>query len=328
MKLDSESSTNPIKLQIESLESKYVGMRSCYEKFTIYPLDKNQGATIGNAIRRVLLSDIAGLAFVAVRFENLQHPYAAIPGVREDILDILLNIKQIVLREIENFDGNNRNRDIIARLSIRGPEVLTSGLIEFPDGIEVVDKEQYIATICDNTNLNLEFLIRKDSGYKLSDDIKLGKEFDEFISLDACFTPVVKASFEVEKILLEKNEAKEKVNLEIYTNGSVSPENSLRRGTAILGKIFESLTEKAISKNEIFLEEEEKDIVTEILIEEIPISVRAYNCLKRAQINTINDLVNYSREELLEIKNFGRKSVDEVISALAKRFNIKLNDEK
>jgi DNA-directed RNA polymerase subunit alpha len=138
----------------------------------------------------------------------------------------------------------------------------------------------------------------------------------------------VKANFEVEKILLEKSETKEKINIDIYTNGSISPEDSLRKSTAILSKVFDSITNKGISKSEAVVEDNENEVVTEILIEEIPISVRAYNCLKRAQINTINDLVNYSREELLEIKNFGRKSVDEVILALEKRFNIKLNEEK
>lgn len=328
MKLDTESSNNPLKLHIESLESKCDGARSFYERFTIYPLDKNQGITIGNAIRRVLLSDIEGFAFVGVRFGNLNHAFATINGVKEDVLDILLNVKQIVLQNSDSSIESEKNLNLIGRLNVQGPEVVTSALIELPNGIEIVDKNQYIATICDNSYLEMEFLIRKDNGYKLSDDIKLEKEFDEFISIDACFTPVVKASFEVEKILLEKNETKEKVNLDIYTNGSISPESSLRKSTEILGRVFESLTKKGISKSETIVEEDEKDVVTEILIEEIPISVRAYNCLKRAQINTINDLVNYSREELLEIKNFGRKSVDEVILALEKRFNIKLNDEK
>ena len=325
MKLDTESSSNPIKLHIESLESRYDGPRSLYEKFTIYPLDKNQGITIGNAIRRVLLSDIEGLAFVSVRFGNIDHAFATIPGVREDVLDILLNIKQIVVKGSEDFIDS---KGMIARINIRGPEVVTSGLIELPPGIEIVDKNQYIATVCDNECLEMEMLIRKDNGYKLSDDIRLEEIFEDFINIDACFTPVLKANFEVEKILLDKSETKEKINIDIYTNGSISPENSLKKGTSILNNVFESLTSRGVSKNETIVEEDEKEIITEILIEEIPISVRAYNCLKRAQINTINDLVNYSREELLEIKNFGRKSVDEVILALEKRFNIKLNDEK
>lgn len=328
MKLDIESSNNPLKLHIESLESKCEGPRSFYERFTIYPLDKNQGITVGNAIRRVLLSDIEGFAFVGVRFGNLDHAFATIPGVREDVLDILLNIKQIVLKASENFTDNEKNINLVGRLSIQGPEIVTSSLIELPPGLEIVDKDQYITTICDNKSLEIEFLIRKDSGYKLSEDIKLEKEFEDFINIDACFTPVVKANFEVEKILLEKSETKEKINIDIYTNGSISPEDSLRKSTAILSKVFDSITNKGISKSEAVVEEDENEIVTEILIEEIPISVRAYNCLKRAEINTINDLVNYSREELLEIKNFGRKSVDEVILALEKRFNIKLNEEK
>lgn len=323
--LEMKSSNNETKLHLESLESKCDGPRSFYERFTIYPLDKNQGITIGNAIRRVLLSDIEGFAFVGVRFANISHPFATIPGVREDVLDILLNIKQIVIRKSEellNYES------IVARLNVQGPEIVTSGLIELPGGIEIVDKDQYIATICDNESLEMELLIQKDKGYKLSDDIVLGKDFADFISIDACFTPIIKANFEVEKILLEENETKEKLNIDITTNGSINPEYSLRKSTLILNDVFNSLRNKSISKSEIVVVEEEKEIVNEILIEEIPISVRAYNCLKRAQINTINDLVKYSREELLEIKNFGRKSVDEVIKALEKRFNIKLNNEK
>jgi len=325
IKIQLDSLNNMDKLHIESLESRCDGPRSIYEKFTLYPLDKNQGITVGNAIRRVLLSDVEGFAFVGVRFGNVDHAFATIPGVREDVLDILLNIKQLVLKSSSDLV---ETESLIARLNIQGPEVVTSNLIELPSGIEIVDQDQYIATICDNECLQMELLIQKGKGYKLSDEIILGKEFNEFISVDACFTPVVKANFEVEKILLEKSETKEKVNIEIYTNGSIGPEASLRKSTSILANIFSLLTDKEISKNEVSIQEDEKEVVTEILIEEIPISVRAYNCLKRAQINTINDLVNYSREELLEIKNFGRKSVDEVIMALEKRFNIKLTEEK
>jgi DNA-directed RNA polymerase subunit alpha len=325
MVLDTELSNNPIKLHIESLESKCYGPRSLYERFAIYPVGKNQGITIGNALRRVLLSDIEGFAFVGVRFGNVSHSFATIPGVREDVLDILLNIKQIIIKNSEN---SFQSEDLIARICVQGPEIVTSDLIELPPGIEVVDKDQYIATVCDNQRLEMELLIRKDNGYKLSEDIEIEKLFEEFISIDACFTPVVKANFEVEKILLEKGETREKINLEIYTNGSINPEHSLKKSTYILSNIFQSLSDKGVSKSESIVNDSEKEAVTEILIEEIPISVRAYNCLKRAQINTINDLVNYSREELLEIKNFGRKSVDEVISALDKRFNIKLNEEK
>jgi DNA-directed RNA polymerase subunit alpha len=317
-------STISNKFHIESLESRCDGIRSFYEKFTLYPLDKNQGITVGNALRRILLSDIEGVAFVGVRFANVKHAFATIPGVREDILDMILNIKQIVLKTDYHF---TESENLIGRLNVQGPEVVTSDLIDLPPGIEVVDKEQYIATICDNESLEIEFLIKKDKGYKLSDEIRLDKGFEDFITIDACFTPIVKANFEVEKILLEKGETKEKVNIDIYTNGSISTESSLRKATLYLRDLFDSLNSKSISKNEAPVEEDEKEVTTEILIEEIPISVRAYNCLKRAQINTINDLMNYSREELLEIKNFGRKSVDEVITALEKRFNIKLTEE-
>lgn len=325
MVVNTESFNNPVKLHIESLESKSNGPRSLYEKFTIYPLGKNQGITVGNTLRRVLLSDIEGLAFVGVRFDNAKHAFATIPGVKEDILDILLNIKQVVIKHSEDSIPSEQ---MMGRINVIGPEVITSGLIKLPPGIEIVDKDQYIATVCENQKLEIELLIQKDNGYKLSDDIKIEELFEDFIAIDACFTPVVKANFEVEKILLDKGDTREKVNIEVYTNGSISPENSLKKSALILNRIFESLTNKAVLKSELLEEENEKDIVEETLIEEIPISVRAYNCLKRAQINTINDLVGYSREELLEIKNFGRKSVDEVISALEERFNIKLNPEK
>jgi DNA-directed RNA polymerase subunit alpha len=321
--LDSKNSLE--KLHIESLESRCDGPRSLYEKFTIYPLEKNQGITVGNALRRVLLSDIEGFAFTAIRFSNVDHAFATIPGVREDVLDILLNVKQIVLKSTEEL--SNRN-NLIARLSVQGPEIITSKLIELPPGIEVVDKEQYIATVCDTETFEMEFIIHENKGYKLSDEIQLDSDFDDFITIDARFTPIVKVNFEIEKILIERSETKEKVNFDVYTNGSLLPEEGLKKSTAILTGVFESLTTKPISKIEVASEDDEKEVINEVLIEEIPISVRAYNCLKRAQINTINDLITYSREELLEIKNFGRKSVDEVILALEKRYNIKLNDEK
>jgi len=320
-----DSNSSLAKLHIESLEYRCDGPRSLYEKFTIYPLNKNQGITVGNALRRVLLSDIEGIAFTGVRFNNIDHAFATIPGVREDVLDILLNVKQMVLRSTGDLTNKTH---LVARLSIQGPEVITSGLIELPPGIEVVDKEQYIATVCDNEAFEMEFVIQQDKGYKLSDEIQLEKGLDDFIGIDARFTPIVKVNFEIEKILIEKGETKEKINFDVYTNGSIQPEEALKKSTSLLTEVFESLTTKPISKTEVKTDDDEKEVVSEILIEEIPISVRAYNCLKRAQINTINDLINYSREELLEIKNFGKKSVDEVILALEKRFNIKISDEK
>ena len=306
--------------QIECIESKIEGTSKQYGRFILDPLQPGQGITIGNSLRRTLLSNLEGTAIVAVRIAGVNHEFSTITGVREDVLEILLNLKEIVLK-------GYTNEPQIGRLRIQGPAVVTAGILDLPPEIEVIDQRQYIATICNNTIFEMEFRIEKGYGYKLVDNYIYEKSID-FLQIDAVFMPVKKFNYTVQEKRTPSTLIEEKLILEIWTNGSLSPQEAISKGSYILTNLFHPLTHihfKPITQVE---NKQNNKTVNQVLIEELKLSVRAYNCLKRAQIHSISDLLDYSQEELLEIKNFGQKSAEEVIEALKNRLGIHLPKEK
>nr|YP_009297679.1 DNA-directed RNA polymerase alpha subunit [Hildenbrandia rivularis]AOM67223.1 DNA-directed RNA polymerase alpha subunit [Hildenbrandia rivularis] len=306
-------------LQIEYLESNITKPRELYGKFSIKPLDYGQGITIGNALRRTLLSDLQGTSIVAVRISTVNHEFSTIPGVKEDVLEILLNLKTIILK-------NHSNKLHIGRIRLQGPAVITAGLFDLPTDIEVVDPCQYVATICNNNIFEMEFKIANGKGYQL-----INQEFNDsavdFLPIDAIFMPVEKVWYHVEKNNNFSHKSKENLIFEIWTNGSILPHTAITQAASILNDLFYSLRNIQFQPTNTTKSLETKKI-TQVLIEELQLSVRAYNCLKRAQIHSIADLLDYSQEELLEIKNFGQKSAQEVINALQDRLGINLPKEK
>jgi DNA-directed RNA polymerase subunit alpha len=305
--------------EIEYVESKTDILRDQYGKFILQPLNSGQGITVGNALRRVLLSDLDGSAIVAVRISGVNHEFSTILGVREDVLEILLNLKEVVLKNHNKHSG-------LGRLKVQGPCIVTAAHFDLPPDIEVIDPKQYIATICNNSILEMEIKIESGQGYHLAekstDDVS-----SNFLQVDAVFMPVKRVNYRVEEIRTEQLSLKDKLILEIWTNGSTLPQESLAKAAHLLTDLFSPL------KSADFKPEEESSIVegtriNQILIEELHLSVRAYNCLKRAQIHSVADLLDYSQEDLLEIKNFGQKSAEEVIEALQKRLGINLPKEK
>lgn len=305
--------------QIECIESITEGTSKQYGRFVLEPLKQGQGITIGNSLRRTLLADLEGAAIVAVRIAGVNHEFSTITGVREDVLEILLNLKAVVLK--------SHSKDTqVGRVRIQGPAIVTTGLFELPPEIEIIDPKQYIATVCNNTIFEMEFRIEKGYGYKLVDKGIDNKSID-FIQIDAVFMPTTKFNYHIEEKRIDANNIQEKLFLEIWTNGSLSPQDAISEGANILTKLFHPLTNinfqtKATDNNNI------DNQIHQILIEELQLSVRAYNCLKRAQINSISDLLDYSQEELLEIKNFGQKSAEEVIDALKEKLGIYLPRDK
>nr|BDA97500.1 RNA polymerase alpha subunit [Cryptomonas sp. NIES-345]BDA98461.1 RNA polymerase alpha subunit [Cryptomonas sp. NIES-1327] len=307
-----------VQFETEHTESRVEEARDHYGKFIIQPLERGQGITIGNALRRVLLSDLEGSAIVAVRISGVNHEFSTIGGVREDILEILLNLKEIVFK-------THTNKSFVGRIKIQGPCIVTAANFDLPSEVEVIDPKQYIATICSSSILEMEIKIENGKGYQLAEkdeDIS-----NNFLLIDAVFMPVKRVNYLVEEIRSDQSILKDKLTLEIWTNGSLSPQEALGQASTILTDLFIPL--KAAS----FKPEEEIPFVegtriNQILIEELHLSVRAYNCLKRAQIHSVADLLDYSQEDLLEIKNFGQKSADEVIEALQKRLGINLPKEK
>nr|YP_009391707.1 RNA polymerase a-subunit [Laurenciella marilzae]ARW59851.1 RNA polymerase a-subunit [Laurenciella marilzae] len=305
--------------QIECIESKTKGAREQYGHFVLEPLRKGQGTTVGNSLRRTILSDLQGAAIVAVRIAGVNHEFSTITGVREDVLEIILNLKEVTLKSYSKETQ-------IGRVKVQGPAVVTTGLFDLPPEIEIIDPKQYIATVCNNTIFEMEFKIEQGNGYQLVDKGVDNKSID-FLQIDAIFMPAKKINYRIEEQKIHLTETTEKLFIEIWTDGSISPQEAISQGAKILTNLFYPLTNINFKSHNHEIENTEKKI-NQILIEELQLSARAYNCLKRAQIHSIADLLDYSHEELLEIKNFGQKSADEVIEALKNKLDIHLPQEK
>ncbi|WP_448570111.1 DNA-directed RNA polymerase subunit alpha [Trichothermofontia sp.] len=294
-----------------------------YGKFVLEPLERGQGTTVGNALRRVLLSNLEGAAVTAVRIAGVNHEFATIPGVREDVLDILLNMKKVIFR-------NYSPQPQIGRLRIHGPATVTAGSFseELPTDLEVINTEHYIATLAAGATLEMEFRVERGHGYRTVDRMRDETTAIDFLQIDAVFMPVTRVNYSVEAIHSGPGIEHDRLLLEVWTNGSYTPKEALSQAAEILTNLFSPL--KDISSQAPGPDETKPgdDREHQIPIEELQLSVRAYNCLKRAQINSVADLLDYSQEDLLEIKNFGQKSAEEVIQALQDRLGITLPQEK
>ncbi|MDB9495207.1 DNA-directed RNA polymerase subunit alpha [Spirulina major CS-329] len=309
-----------IQFQIECVESKTHKNQSQYSKFVLEPLERGQGITVGNALRRVLLANLEGAAATAVRIAGVSHEFATISGVREDVLEILLNMKEVVFQSFATGPQ-------IGRLVATGPDTVTAGQFDLPSEVQVVDKNQYVATLAEGARLEMEFRIERGKGYQSVDRSRDEATALDFMQIDAVFMPVSKVNYVVEDALVDGSMSKDRLILDIWTNGSIKPEEALSQAAGIVVELFnplKDLTLEAIQEDQ----QEDEDPTSQIPIEELQLSVRAYNCLKRAQINTVADLLDYSQEDLLEIKNFGQKSAEEVIEALQQRLGITLPQEK
>ena len=307
--------------QVQCLESKTNSVTELYSKYSIGPFIKGQSTTVGNALRRVLLSNLQGVAITGVRINGIDHEFSTIPYVKEDVVDILLNLKQIV------FTGTIAEPTLV-RLRAQDNGIVTANNIELPDNIELVDPRQYIATITGNSSLEMELLIARGQNYITSGSI--GSVIPaSFLGVDAVFMPVTKVSFFVETSKTNTASDLESLILEIWTNGSIKPSAALSVSAEILENTFGLL--KIVDAptlieqpSQATLPEESDEQLEKVFIEELELSVRAYNCLKRANVHTLSDLLQYSAEDLLEFKNFGQKSADEVCDNLKKRFNMDL----
>ena len=305
-------------ISIKCLKSKKIQSGSYHGQFVINSLRPGQGITIGNQLRRVLLGDLGSIAISAVRIAGVSHEFSTIPGVREDILEILLNLKGII------FKG--KTQDIqFGRLKIQGPSVITADLIQLPSNLEIVNPNHYIATISTSNILEIEFKFEYGTGYKLATQTFVDEDND-YLQLDTVFMPVQKVDFKIENVYETTNDISERLLIDIWTNGSISPKEALESASQIIIDLFTSLiSNENINENNqsnSLFESISIEPYTNIAIEELQLSVRAYNCLKKAQINTVGDLLQYSPEKLQELKNFGRKSADEVFSTLKNKLGI------
>lgn len=305
-------------ISIRCLKSEKIESGACHGQFVINSLKSGQGITIGNQLRRVLLGDLGGIAISAVRIAGVTHEFSIIPGVREDILEILLNLKGVVFR--------SKTKDVqFGRLKIQGPTVITADLIQLPLGMEVINPNHYIATLSTPNIIEIEFTFEYGTGYQLATQM-FSEELNNYLYLDTVFMPVQKVDFKIENVYEIGNNSSERLFLDIWTNGSISPTEALESASQIIIDLFTALTKNTIKNQTNNFEQQSDSIIiepyTNIAIEELQLSVRSYNCLKKAQINTVGDLLQYSPEKLQELKNFGRKSADEVFSTLKNKLGI------
>ena len=308
-----------MQFQVDCVESTTERDQSQYSRFVIDSLDRGQGTTVGNALRRVLLSNLGGAAITAARIGGVNHEFATIPGVREDVLDILLNLKQIVLR-------CQASQPQIGRLLVHGPATVTAGNIELHPGAEVVNPTQYICTLSESATIEMELRIESGMGYRSFHRSRDEPLSLDFLQIDAVFMPVRKVNFTIEDVRIGESQLRDRLLLDVWTDGSITPQEAISKAAHILVGLFDPL--KDITFEPQGIEEQPEGPESQIPIEELQLSVRAYNCLKRAQINSVADLLEYTQEELLEIKNFGQKSAEEVIEALRQRLGITLQESR
>ena len=305
-------------LYIKCLKSEKIESGSMYGQFLINSLQSGQGITVGNLLRRVLLNDLSGTAITAIRIAGVRDEFSLITGVREDILEIILNLKGII------FTNSTENISF-GRLKIKGPAVVTANSIQLPSNINIINPNHYIATISSSNFLEIEFKFEHGIGYKLATQT-FCDDSEDFLEIDAIFIPVQKVDFKIENVYNEGNKITERLFLDIWTNGSISPEEAISSASKFVIELLDSIMEnkfpQKLDKSENIHKLTSINPHINIAIEELQLSVRAYNCLKRAQIHTIGDLLEYSPEKLQELKNFGRKSADEVFTTLKTKLGI------
>ncbi|WP_413403907.1 MULTISPECIES: DNA-directed RNA polymerase subunit alpha [unclassified Synechococcus] len=299
-----------LQYQIDRIEHQIADDRSQTGVFLIGPLERGQATTLGNSLRRVLMGNLEGTAVTAVRIAGVNHEYATIPGVREDVLDILLNCKQITV--------NSRTNELeIGRLVIAGPATVKARDLQFSSQVQVVDGERVIATVSDGYSLELEVHVERGVGYRPVDRHNEDTSAIDLLQIDSVFMPVHRVNFTIdETAVAEGGSARERLRMEVVTDGSITPDDAIAQSANQLIELFQPLA--TVTMVEEVQVEPEPTAEAQIPLEELNLSVRAYNCLKRAQVNSVSDLMGFSYEDLLEIKNFGSKSADEVIEALEK----------
>jgi DNA-directed RNA polymerase subunit alpha len=278
-------------------------------EFIIEPLERGFGHTLGNSIRRVLLSSIEGVGITRIRINNIMHEFSTLEGMREDILEFVDNLKGVVFRM-------ESDEPVMLKIDKKGPASVTASDIELTSDVEIVNSDNYICTLTKKGKLNTEIRIEKNKGYKTAEENAVEGEPIGVIPIDTIFSPVKLVNFKVENTRVGQMTNFDRLIININTNGSVKPEEALSQASKIINDYMALLIDLSDKENKdepIFEEVEEKDTKQEYpSIEELELSVRAYNCLKREGIDSVEKLLEYSEDELLDIRNFGQKSIQEV----------------
>ena len=297
-----------------------------YGKFVMEPLERGYATTLGNSMRRVLLSILPGAAVTGIKIDGVVHEFSTIPGVKEDVTEIILNIKGIIAKL--HCDESKK-----VYIEAEGPCVVTADSIKADSEVEILNPDMYIATLDEGAKLNMELTIDKGRGYVPADQNKPAQTIVGFIPVDSIYTPVLKANFSVDNTRVGNVTDKGKLTLEVWTDGSIRANEAVSMSAKVLMEhleIFLDLTEGVSETDSIMAEKNnnEKEKVLDLTIDELDLSVRSFNCLKRAGINTVEDLINKSEEDMMKVRNLGRKSLEEVIAKLNSfGFTLKKDDE-
>ncbi len=314
-----------IEIEKPRIECVYTDESNSYGKFTIEPLERGYGITLGNSLRRILLSSLPGAAITSIKIEGVLHEFSIIPGVLEDTAEIILNLKKMSMKI-----SDSEPQTLIVETDRDG--VVTAGDMKLPPSVEILSSDLVIATLEKGASLYMEIIAENGRGYIPAERNKKPNQPIGIIPVDSIFTPISKVNYQVEDTRVGQVTDYDKLTIEVWTDGSIRPDEAISLGAKILNEhfnLFVNLT-KEINDVEIMVEkeEDEKGKILEMTIEELDLSVRSYNCLKRAGINSVQELIVKAEDDMMKVRNLGKKSLEEVQHKLAElNLSLKVSNE-
>lgn len=303
-----------IEIEKPRIETVTISEDGTYGSFVVEPLERGYGTTLGNSLRRVLLSSLPGAAVTSVQIDGVLHEFSTIPGVIEDVTEIILNLKGLALRI-------HSDEEKVLEIDAEGEGVVVAGDIRADSDVEILNPDLHIATLAEDARLHMKIFANRGRGYVPAERNKSDDQPIGVIPVDSIYSPITRVNYTVENTRVGQVTNYDKLTLEVWTDGSLRPEEAVSLGAKVMTEhlmLFVGLTEEA--KDAEFMvekEEDKKEKVLEMTIEELDLSVRSYNCLKRAGINTVQELIQKSEEDMMKVRNLGRKSLEEVQSKLA-----------
>ena len=305
-----------------SIEALDLSEDGTYGKFVMEPLERGYGTTIGNSLRRVLLSSLPGYAITSAKIDGVLHEFSTIPGVKEDVTEIVLNLKGVILK----IHGDGPKTIYI---EASGKCTVTAGDIKTDSDVEILNPDHLIATLSEGANLSMEMTCDRGRGYVSAERNKqMMKPVIGVIAIDSIYTPVLKVNYTVENTRVGQITDYDKLSIEIWTNGTISAKEAVSLAAKILNDFIELSDEAGNTEVMVVKDDNGKEKALEMTIEELDLSVRSFNCLKRAGINTVEDLISKSEDDMMKVRNLGRKSLEEVIAKLESlNFTLRKDDE-
>ena len=316
-----------IEIKKPTIDTEELSSDGKYGRFVVEPLERGFGNTLGNSLRRVLLSSLEGVAVTSIKIDGVNHEFSTIPGVKEDVTEIVLNMKSLVAKL-------HSNGPKIVEISAEGPCEVTAESIKCDSEVEILNPQLHIATLADGATLNMEITLDKGRGYIPAEKNKLisGNEIIGVLPIDSIYTPVLKVNYTVDNTRVGQITDYDKLTLSVWTNGVINAQEAVSLAAKVLTEhlnLFVNLSDRGYN-TEIMVEKDDKgkEKVLEMTIEELDLSVRSFNCLKRAGINTVEDLISKSEEDMMKVRNLGRKSLEEVVFKLdSLGFSLRKDDE-